>query len=340
MAWFADLRAPPMRVASLVAVALILSACPDARPPNLSEPVGTVRTFLDAVSREDCDAAFALFSRATRENITAEVKRAAREATYESDLLVPARRYCRGTYGDIKTDSVMLKQETADDAVVEAVQASGTRFPIIPFLSDPYRESPTQLQLVREDGGWRIERQLARLHHESHLVVDVGDVEVTHHLGGDPNRELMRADLHFRGSRDALFAVLRDPARWPKLLPVAQNATVLDGDVPAGEARVSLRFGMPGRTEAPEALLIVKPYGHLRDPKLPWAKLQFSAKPGAGRLSMVSGTWAVRPYHDRFIVELSLVVEPREWPAGFAEEILRPESIAGAVTGLVAEAQR
>jgi len=58
------------------------------------------------------------------------------------------RIFCAGD-DDMLPRSVRLTALRIDTAYRPATSATGTRFPVIPFLSDPYKETPTTLTLVK-----------------------------------------------------------------------------------------------------------------------------------------------------------------------------------------------
>lgn len=309
------------------------------------DPVAATRRFLSAVKRGDCDVAWTSFSQGTRENAVALVKKQVREAPYPMQQR-PEDLYCEGTYGDAKPRTARLVTATGETAVVSVLFAEGTHFPIIPFLSTPYREWWSELQLVRKAGRWKVERPRVEVGRPGWDLIEVGDIEVSYSRTGNPRRRWVQARAIVRAPRESLEATLMDALAWSRMLPMVTHVHALDGADQTPERRLLLRFEAPDGAAA-EVPVVIEPYGHLRDPKLPWTKIQWvvakDARPSTtdvSRPAIYTGSWELQTRYDGFWVTFGVVIQPDEWPPSLADALLASDNVAGAITALERDAAR
>ena len=329
------------RALPLIALFLGLASCGVGSSDERSgdDPVAAIEAFLGDIERGDCDAAWTFFSRPTQENTVAQVRRAKRNATYAGEVIpTPQQKYCQGTYGGAKPGSAELVSQNEAAAVVSVLFAEGTHLPLIPFLSTPYREWRDSIELVSEDGRWKVARPLMEVGRPGWKLVEVGDVEVAWHLGGDPRREWVQAEAVSRAPRDALEAALMDPSAWPRFMPLVEAVEPQSGPDADGGSVWRLRFRAPDGTVA-ATIVRVRPYGRLRDPDLPWTTVQWTVEGHDDRGStpekpLFTGSWEVRPRFEGVWVTFGIVIQPDEWPVALPPEFLSEVRMAAALTDL------
>lgn len=157
-------RAParPALAGALVLLAAGTTACTPPWEHPGGDPVDTVRALVRAVRRDQCERAWTYFSKATQSAITQESERAIQHAPHQAELFSPKNLYCKSTYANryesLLPRTAALSTLSGDTAAVSIAFASGSRLALIPFLSEPYRETPVTVHLLREDGWWKIDR--------------------------------------------------------------------------------------------------------------------------------------------------------------------------------------
>jgi hypothetical protein len=323
------------------------------------DPVAVAQAFISETRANGCGRAYEYFTPEVQENARQASHRARRNQPYVTDHTLPERIFCSG-YDDMLARSVRLTTLRGDTAYLSVTSATGTRFPIIPFLTDRYKETTTTLTLVKLPAGWRVTRPLLRVLDPRRPEFEFGPITVATPTGGNPDVRLFQVTGPIVAPPEDVEAVLLDYDAWPRWIPHLVESRVLTADsgrradilygryqlTPGGRsadyvvrAHISLRvhdrdfrgFGGGWHTRA-GSTPVPLPRG-VSSPRLTvWGyTLQF-------RLAR----WVARPgVHmvDTVHVSLDYVGKPAEWPAELAEKILAPEFGARMLQGLEREAK-
>src|SRR5919204_40227 len=150
-----------MRYIRLLAPLIVIALAGSCRTRE-DDPVAVAKAFIREARAEGCGRAYEYFTPEVQENARQASHRARRNQPYVTDHTLPARIFCSG-YDDMLARSVRLTRRRGDTAYLSVTSATGTRFPIIPFLSDPYKETRTSLTLVKLPAGWRVTRPLLQV---------------------------------------------------------------------------------------------------------------------------------------------------------------------------------
>lgn len=280
-----------------------------------------IRFFEVAQGGGSCAEVWKFYSAGTQENIRAEARRRQREW---GDAPKVEEMYC--ALGDrLQRETARVVREDADTAVVAAT-FKGKRPRHQYDIFAPTIVRTEEVLLIREGGGWRVERPRKKLEPTHVKLIEVGPVDV--HLG-----RLIRG-LHYtteamfvvRTPRASLESVLRDPDTWARVLPSFKSIEPLER---TGELeRVRLSFAEPERSMTVSI--------RRSDESVLWDPEGANKAPvylrGSWRLERVSGT-ATR-------VKLRLVLDPRHFPEDFTENMFSPERLGQAVEAFVTAAGR
>jgi hypothetical protein len=316
-----------------LAVAIALAAC--GAGPAADDPVGVTRAFIETARRGDCMTLWSYFSRGTQENIEGQVREALRYAEYPTDL-TPQTRHCPDVYAEALPGTALLVSQDADAATVQVTFAEGSRLALIPFLSTKYREWQESLQLVREDARWKIDRPRAEVRTSGAVII--GDTYVRGGPGGDARRYGIEVEGILKGDRKAVEAQLMDPLAWPRFMPLIKDVEPVSGPDKDGgwtwRVRIQASQGPPA-----VATVRIRPYGRLRDERLPWTTVQWSVEDHNDRAStpenpLFTGSWKLRPRYQGTWVTLGLVFQDDEWPPEIPREWKSPDVIARAIAAL------
>lgn len=330
-----DAKASLVRARSMRSLSVLLLTSCGLASPSSEDPVAVTRAYLQLASAGECLRVWEMVSEATQLRLEALSKRQLRLAPAPSEDMSPHRLRCPSHAAGLKPSTAKLLSSSEDEALVEVTLASGTRFMIPGLFQSPYKETPVRLRLRREAKRWKMVLDVESVDRPGAEVSDIGDVQVTHYRAGDPNRERVEADVHIRLPIEALEEVVADLEAWPRLMPHVQEAKLLNEPGEGGDTRLQLRFFPLADQQPPDVIVLVKQYGHLKDDKLPWSTLQWRTE----RPLLLSGSFELRPYYDRFIVSYGHVIEPRQWPEGYAGRLLAPEHFAAVLNAVKREAE-
>lgn len=327
-----------------------------------ADPVAVAQAFIGETRAKGCGRAFEYFTPEVQENARQASHRARRNQPYVTDHTLPERIFCSG-YDDMLARSVRLTTLRGDTAYLSVTSATGTHFPIIPFLTDPYKETTTTLTLVKLPAGWRVTRPLLRVVDPRRPEFEFGPITVAAPTGGNPDVRLFEVTGPIVASPEDVEAVLLDYDAWPRWIPYLVESRVLTADsgrraeilygryqlTPGGRsadyvarAHVLLRvhdrdfrgFGGGWHTRAASTASTQAP--------LPRGVSSPSLTVWGYTLSFRLARWVARPgVHmvDTVNVSLDYAGKPAEWPAELAEKIFAPEFGARMLLGLEREAK-
>lgn len=255
-----------------------------------------------------------------------------------------------GRFSGYLPRSMRELQRSGDTALIAVIWRTGTRFPIIPFLSSPLKDSPSQMQMALEDGAWKVVVQ-SPPETPRHLV-DHGKWKLDwprqrrSDYGGYSASGLMDADT------EAAEAVLLDYQSWPKWMPYLVEARALGPIDSVRHQKVYGRFQLPGDTTGVDVILDVRLALLTRDQDFKgfgasWtiAKNDTAARVDhVTRLSTFSAniSWRVLRLASGPVglqVRYRWSALPGEWPPALAEKVFSPEYTAQLLGGLEREAR-
>lgn len=312
-------------VSLMVACALL---APGGTHAETGGPVETAVTFIEASQAWRCDEVWRLFSAGTRENFLAAEHRYEREREGAPHADPPEKHFCGFTWHTFKRGTARLVRQDGDTTIVAVdflARLSRYRYDFFP----PTTTVTEELQLIREDGAWRVERPRLPIGREGWRLVEVGRVDVfqTPNPGPGMHRRL-EATVLSRVAPKTLATTFRDPKSWALVLPSIGAAQAIERTADA--ERVQLTFA----TEPERSLTVdVKTFGTPGDPSSERA-LNWIVEGGDEAPVYVRGWWRITPHHDGARIKLELVVDPRHWSGDVTEGDLSAERMAQAVLGL------
>jgi hypothetical protein len=322
-------------------------------------PVAVARAFIGETRAKGCGRAFEYFTPEVQENARQASHRARRNQPYVTDHTLPERIFCSG-YDDMLARTVRLTALRADTAYLSVTSASGTRFPVIPFLTDRYKETPTSLTLVKLPAGWRVTRPLVQVHDPRRPEFEFGPITVAAPNGGNPDVRLFQVTGPIVAPPEDVEAVLLDYEAWPRWIPYLVESRVLTAD-PGRRAEVlygryQLTPGGPSADYVMGAEISLRVHDrdfrgfgggwHTRAGSTPVALPRSVSSPSLTvwgyTLQFRLARWVARPgVHmvDTVNVSLDYAGKPAEWPAELAQKIVAPEFGARMLQGLEREAR-
>lgn len=322
-------------------------------------PVAVAKAFIRETRAEGCGRSFEYFTPEVQENARQASHRARRNQPYVTDHTLPERIFCSG-YDNMLPRSIRLTTLSGDTAHLSVTSATGTRFPIIPFLTDPYQETKTTLTLVQLPRGWRVTRPLVRVHDPRRPEFEFGPITVTAPAGGNSDVRLFQVTGPIVAAPEDVEAVLLDYDAWPRWIPYLVESRVLTAD--SGRradilyGRYQLRPGDPSADYVMRANILLRVpdrdfrgFGggwHTPDGDTPFPLPSGAATPSLTiwgyTIQFRLASWVPRPgVHmvDTVRVSLDYAGKPAEWPAELAEKIIAPEFGARMLQGLEREAR-
>src|SRR5919199_1549196 len=347
-----------MRYVRLLAPLMVVALGGSCRARE-DDPVAVAKAFIRETRAGGCGRAYEYFTPEVQENARQASHRARRNQPYVTDDTRLERIFCSG-YDDMLARSVRLTALRGDTAYLSVTSATGTRFPIIPFLSDPYKETRGTLTLVKLPAGWRVTQPLLQVLDPRRPEFEFGPITVAAPSGGNPDVRLFQVTGPIVASPEDVEAVLLDYGAWPRWIPYLVESRVIVADTgrradilygryqltPGGRsadyvlrADVSLRvhdrdfrgFGGGWQTRA-GSTPVPLPQGVSSPSLTVWGyTLQF-------RLAR----WVARPgVHmvDTVQVSLDYAGKPAEWPPELAEKVIAPEFGARMLQALEREAK-
>ena len=323
------------------------------------DPVAVAQAFIGETRAKGCGRAYEYFTPEVQENARQASHRARRNQPYVADHTLPERIFCSG-YDDMLARSVRLETLRGDTAYLSVISATGTHFPIIPFLSDPYKETATTLTLVKLPVGWRVTRPLLQVFDPERPEFEFGRITVAAPTGGNPDVRLFQVTGPVAAPPEDVEAVLLDYDAWPRWIPHLVESRVLTAD---SGRRADVLYGRYQLTpRGPSADYVARAHIVLRvqdrdfrgfgggwhtrrggtPVPLPRGVSAPSLTVWGYTLQFRLARWVARPgVHlvDTAHVSLSYAGKPAEWPAELAEKILAPEFGARMLQGLEREAK-
>jgi len=140
----------PRALAWLLAVATLACSEPD-------DPVHAGRKFIRLARRGECRNAFSLYTAASQRNLEAQSAKYRKNTPYQTDANEAWHLHCHVFANYVaRTARETFRSGAGDSAVITVMQRTGTRFPIIPFLTDPLKERDVTFSMIREDGAWKV----------------------------------------------------------------------------------------------------------------------------------------------------------------------------------------
>ena len=294
-----------MRAGPPVASVLVFLASLGAQAEG---PVEAAARFHQTQGVRPCSEVWALYSKATQEHIRAEFHRRAQERGGQPDGTTPEGTHC-GRIGKFKPGSARLVRQVGGEAVVAATFRGAPSSRYLDFGA-PFREFTEELDLIREDGAWKVELRRPKLQSkQARLSVPVGvvDYRMDPVVGGIHHK--LEVTLATRTPRDALDAVLRDPKAWAVALPSFKSIEGLGrtGDLD----RALLSFADP----SPPIPVTVRLSGRPVDPKADWTSLEWIVEKDLEAPVYMRGAWNLKSNPDGTTrLNLTLVFNPRHWP--------------------------
>jgi|GEM_PF-5035815 len=138
-------------------VFLLLTSCSNPQ----EKPEDAANEFLRAVHRQDCKKIFAFFSTASQEKIRADAAKAVKDYPAYAAQFTPENLYCTSVYANrfltYNRGSAKLPRIQGSNAVVTVTYSEGTNFLIPGFFPTKFVKVPTTMQLVKENGSWKID---------------------------------------------------------------------------------------------------------------------------------------------------------------------------------------
>lgn len=337
---------------------LIVIALAGACRGREDDPVAVAKAFIGETRASGCGRAFEYFTPAVQENARQASHRARRNQPYVTDHTLPERIFCSG-YDDMLARTVRLTARRGDTAYLAVTSATGTHFPIIPFLSDPYKETRTTLTLVKLPAGWRVVRPLVRVLDERRPEFEFGPITVTAPTGGNPEVRLFQTTGPIVAPPEDVEAVLLDYDGWPRWIPYLVESRVLTADSGQG---ADLIYGRHQLTpDGPSADYVVRAQISLRVRDRDFRGFGGGWHTRSGRTPVVPrevptpdltvwgftlqfrlSRWVARPgvqMVDTVHVSLDYAGRPAEWPTELADKVLAPEFGARMLQGLEREAK-
>ena len=323
------------------------------------DPVAVAKAFIRETRAKGCGRAYEYFTPEVQENARQASHRARRNQPYVTDHTLPERIFCSG-YDDMLARSVRLTTLRGDTAYLSVTSATGTRFPIIPFLSDPYKETGTTLTLVKLPAGWRVTRPLLQVLDPRRPEFEFGPITVAAPTRGNRDVRLFQVTGPIVAPPEDVEAVLLDYEAWPRWIPYLVESRVLTADTGRRAevlyGRYQLTLGGPSADYVMGAKISLRVHDrdfrgfgggwHTRAGSTPVALPRGVSPPSLTvwgyTLQFRLARWIARPgVHmvDTVHVSLDYAGKPAEWPPELAEKIVAPEFGARMLQGLEREAR-
>jgi hypothetical protein len=324
-----------------------------------ADPVSVAKAFIREARKDECGRAYEYFTPEVQENARQASHRARRNQPYLTNHTLPERIFCSG-YDDMLPRSVRLTTLRGDTAYLSVTSATGTHFPIIPFLSDPYKETTTTLTLVKLAAGWRVTRPLVPVVDPRRPEFEFGPITVAAPRGGNPEVRLFQVTGPIVAAPEDVEAVLLDYAGWPRWIPYLVESRVLSAD---SDGRSGILYGRYQLTPGgPSADYVMRAHISLRVQDRDFrgfgggwhtrtGSTPVPSPPGISSPSLTIwgytlqfrlARWVARPgVHmvDTVNVSLDYAGKPAEWPPELAEKVIAPEFGARMLQGLKREAK-
>lgn len=340
-------------------IPLIVIALTGSCRAREDDPVAVAKAFIRETRAQGCGRAFDYFTPEVQENARQASHKSRRNQPYVTDHTLPERIFCSG-YEDMLPRSVRLISLRGDTAVLSVTSATGTRLPIIPFLSDPYKETSTTLTLVKLPAGWRVTHPLRQVMDPRRPEFEFGPITVVAPTGGNPDVDLFQVTGPVVAPPEDVEAVLLDYDAWPRWIPYLVESRVLTAD---SAGRADILYGRYQLTPGgPSADYVVRAHISLRvhdrdvrgfgggwhtrrgdtPVRLPRGVSSPSLTVWGYTLQFRLAQWVARPgVHmvDTVHVSLAYAGKPAEWPPELAKTIVAPEFGARMLQGLEREAK-
>jgi hypothetical protein len=144
-------------VSSLVALAFLASSC--GKPKG--SPEEAFDSFLDAVHQKDCKRVFDSFSKASQKKIQEEAERASKESPAYAKDFTAENFYCTSVYAnrwlEFNRGSAKPGQIQGTNATTFPTTRKGVGFELPGFSPFRWRNVPSEVRMVKEEGGWKID---------------------------------------------------------------------------------------------------------------------------------------------------------------------------------------
>ena len=321
-------------------------------------PVAVAEEFIREARAEGCGRAYEYFTPEVQENARQASHRARRNQPYLTDHTLPERIFCSG-YESLLAGTLRIDSLRGDTAHLGVMSATGSHLPI-PFFSDPYKERPTTLTLVKLPVGWRVTRPLVRVANPDRPEFEFGRITVAEPRGGNPDVRLFQVTGPVVAAPEDVEAVLLDYDAWPRWVPYLVESRVLTADSSRRAeviyGRYQLAPGSPSADYIARALVSLRVgdrdfrgFGggwHTRRGRTPEPVPEGAPAPSLTiwgySLSFRLARWVARPgVHmvDTVNVSFDYAGKPAEWPPELAEKIVAPEFGARFLQGLEREAR-
>lgn len=335
----------PMRRRLLLA-ALLLCSCPD-RGDEASDPVAAARHFLRAVQAGRCEAALERLTALSRRYLEETQRRNAHliaTGVFAQPVSICDERATPARFGSHSTNDLALVSSADGRAVVRttiAVPKDG-----LPGFSCGTRDQLTELELLHEDGRWRIELRLPD------PTPGFDDVQIGRYRLELPDPcDGPTCSVHAEGvlnaSPERLLAAFEDLERWPSFWPGLKELHRLDAPPENGRALWRLVFAtsLGERVEA----VVVQPRcsksrggvgpisfscgSHFTKYPLPGGVLQLTERGGG-----LSSRRAPSVGKGQTFVTWRFTFENIAWPAELRAGLMKPEGLKQLLDALEAEA--
>ncbi len=201
--------------------------------PDPQTPVGRTAGFLRAVRANDCERAWHYFSRETQAAARFNGEEQVLQHPYAVDDFAPLRFYCV-KYRGIDAESVKLISQEDRHAQVEGFALEATNFRIPGFSPREHRLVPRTIDLVHEEGEWRLAYAVPPEPARGWTEVERDGVRIRTAGAGHPQQLRVVADV--RASVADVEQAAMDWQHWPDWVPelnaVAQVGTVAEESNP------------------------------------------------------------------------------------------------------------
>ena len=145
-----------LRAASLLLFGVI-AACSNPQ----EKPEDTVNNFLRAVRKHDCKKVFYYFSTSSQGKVREESAKAVSDYPTYAEQLTPEKFYCSSMFASrfrlFNLGSATVQKIEENNAVVGVTYTEGTNELIPGFFPMKFVKKPDTIQVVREDGRWKID---------------------------------------------------------------------------------------------------------------------------------------------------------------------------------------
>ena len=322
--------------------------------PSADDPIGSAKALVRLARGGECAETWRFYTRASQQVLEQRTKKSfgAVYANVPPEQQFKPHDWECARFSGYLPGSMREISRTRDTATIAVIWRTGTLVPIIPFLSSPRKDTPTQMQMTLENGAWKVIIQPPPENPRRHLV-DVGKWTIDWPRNRANDRGGFSADGLMDADSEAAEAVFLDYDNWPKWIPFLVEARAISPVDSTRHQRVYGRYQHPGDTAGVDFVFNIHFAMLTRDHEYKgfgasWTIARDDLTPvprGFTRLTSWGANlgWRVNQLVSGpagLLIQHGWSGRPDEWPPALAQRVFTPEYAAQVMDGLEREARR